>query len=179
MKLGTEHLGILWQGKSRSAICLFSRPETCCAFLIRPQMVHSCYRFVNWKWMPPLLCVAHYYLNGLLDNITAVHFVNHSVSLGVLLACSDAAMLFLWQNPLGQIVSVFFFYPILSVENVAMKDPPDLLDRQKCLNALASLRHAKWFQVGYLFLPYCYCSLMRFSFNFLLRPHEFMHCNPL
>ncbi|XP_071981157.1 spermatid perinuclear RNA-binding protein isoform X3 [Engystomops pustulosus] len=33
-----------------------------------------------------------------------------------------------------------------AVENVAMKDPPDLLDRQKCLNALASLRHAKWFQ---------------------------------
>ncbi|XP_048415129.1 spermatid perinuclear RNA-binding protein isoform X1 [Stegostoma tigrinum] len=32
------------------------------------------------------------------------------------------------------------------VENFAMKDPPDLLDRQKCLNALASLRHAKWFQ---------------------------------
>ncbi|XP_072287355.1 spermatid perinuclear RNA-binding protein isoform X3 [Pyxicephalus adspersus] len=32
------------------------------------------------------------------------------------------------------------------VEIVAMKDPPDLLDRQKCLNALASLRHAKWFQ---------------------------------
>ncbi|XP_063492072.1 spermatid perinuclear RNA-binding protein isoform X3 [Symphalangus syndactylus] len=31
-------------------------------------------------------------------------------------------------------------------ENVSMKDPPDLLDRQKCLNALASLRHAKWFQ---------------------------------
>ncbi|KAM9238035.1 LOW QUALITY PROTEIN: spermatid perinuclear RNA-binding protein-like [Dugong dugon] len=31
-------------------------------------------------------------------------------------------------------------------ENVAMKDPPDLLDRQKCLNALASLQHAKWFQ---------------------------------
>ncbi|XP_072287354.1 spermatid perinuclear RNA-binding protein isoform X2 [Pyxicephalus adspersus] len=31
-------------------------------------------------------------------------------------------------------------------EIVAMKDPPDLLDRQKCLNALASLRHAKWFQ---------------------------------
>ncbi|KAF3821102.1 hypothetical protein GH733_011255 [Mirounga leonina] len=31
-------------------------------------------------------------------------------------------------------------------EKVALKDPPDLLDRQKCLNALASLRHAKWFQ---------------------------------
>ncbi|XP_030206429.1 interleukin enhancer-binding factor 3 isoform X1 [Gadus morhua] len=25
-------------------------------------------------------------------------------------------------------------------------DPPDVLDRQKCLTALASLRHAKWFQ---------------------------------
>ncbi|XP_061460535.1 spermatid perinuclear RNA-binding protein isoform X3 [Rhineura floridana] len=32
------------------------------------------------------------------------------------------------------------------VDNVPMKDPPDLLDRQKCLDALASLRHAKWFQ---------------------------------
>ena len=27
------------------------------------------------------------------------------------------------------------------------KDPPDVLDRQKCLEALAALRHAKWFQV--------------------------------
>jgi len=25
-------------------------------------------------------------------------------------------------------------------------DPPDVLDRQKCLDALAALRHAKWFQ---------------------------------
>ncbi|XP_076331908.1 zinc finger RNA-binding protein-like isoform X2 [Tachypleus tridentatus] len=31
-----------------------------------------------------------------------------------------------------------------SAENV--KDPPDVLDRQKCLDALAALRHAKWFQ---------------------------------
>ncbi|XP_060106409.1 spermatid perinuclear RNA-binding protein isoform X2 [Heteronotia binoei] len=31
-------------------------------------------------------------------------------------------------------------------DSVAMKDPPDLLDRQKCLDALASLRHTKWFQ---------------------------------
>uniref|UniRef100_A0A8D3A702 Interleukin enhancer binding factor 3a n=1 Tax=Scophthalmus maximus TaxID=52904 RepID=A0A8D3A702_SCOMX len=27
-----------------------------------------------------------------------------------------------------------------------VNDPPDVLDRQKCLTALASLRHAKWFQ---------------------------------
>ena len=26
-------------------------------------------------------------------------------------------------------------------------DPPDVLDRNKCLDALAALRHAKWFQV--------------------------------
>ncbi|XP_023932423.1 zinc finger RNA-binding protein [Lingula anatina] len=31
-------------------------------------------------------------------------------------------------------------------ETVSVKDPPDVLDRQKCLDALAALRHAKWFQ---------------------------------
>ncbi|XP_066510518.1 spermatid perinuclear RNA-binding protein-like isoform X2 [Hoplias malabaricus] len=34
-----------------------------------------------------------------------------------------------------------------SVENTKAKDPSDLLDQQRCLLALASLRHAKWFQV--------------------------------
>ncbi|MEE6510985.1 hypothetical protein FKM82_031374 [Ascaphus truei] len=88
-----------------------------------------------------------------MDKITTVHFVNHSISLGVLLACSDAAVLYrscdripLVKLYLSFFCFVFFVYPILSVENIAMKDPPDLLDRQKCLNALASLRHAKWFQ---------------------------------
>uniref|UniRef100_W5L8M1 Spermatid perinuclear RNA-binding protein-like n=1 Tax=Astyanax mexicanus TaxID=7994 RepID=W5L8M1_ASTMX len=33
------------------------------------------------------------------------------------------------------------------VENTKAKDPSDLLDQQRCLLALASLRHAKWFQV--------------------------------
>ncbi|MGH0152951.1 UNVERIFIED_CONTAM: hypothetical protein FKN15_022974 [Acipenser sinensis] len=31
-------------------------------------------------------------------------------------------------------------------ETLTVSDPPDVLDRQKCLTALASLRHAKWFQ---------------------------------
>ncbi|KAM7372446.1 hypothetical protein PAMP_009610 [Pampus punctatissimus] len=31
-------------------------------------------------------------------------------------------------------------------ETLSVNDPPDALDRQKCLTALASLRHAKWFQ---------------------------------
>ncbi|KAF4074447.1 hypothetical protein AMELA_G00239490 [Ameiurus melas] len=33
------------------------------------------------------------------------------------------------------------------VENTKVTDPSDLLDQQRCLLALASLRHAKWFQV--------------------------------
>ncbi|XP_017546523.2 spermatid perinuclear RNA-binding protein-like isoform X1 [Pygocentrus nattereri] len=33
------------------------------------------------------------------------------------------------------------------VENTKAKDSSDLLDQQRCLLALASLRHAKWFQV--------------------------------
>uniref|UniRef100_A0A3Q3BGY7 Interleukin enhancer binding factor 3a n=1 Tax=Kryptolebias marmoratus TaxID=37003 RepID=A0A3Q3BGY7_KRYMA len=32
------------------------------------------------------------------------------------------------------------------VETQTVDHPPDVLDRQKCLSALASLRHAKWFQ---------------------------------
>lgn len=31
-------------------------------------------------------------------------------------------------------------------ETLSVSDPPDVLDRHKCLAALASLRHAKWFQ---------------------------------
>lgn len=39
----------------------------------------------------------------------------------------------------------------------------EVLDRHRCLLALAALRHAKWFQVGThslpVFLPDAYCSL--------------------
>lgn len=35
----------------------------------------------------------------------------------------------------------------LSPTDVAEKDPPDLLNKKKCLEYLAALRHAKWFQV--------------------------------
>lgn len=39
----------------------------------------------------------------------------------------------------------------------------EVLDRHRCLLALAALRHAKWFQVGThslpVFLPGAYCSL--------------------
>ncbi|KAJ8264039.1 hypothetical protein GJAV_G00144380 [Gymnothorax javanicus] len=33
-----------------------------------------------------------------------------------------------------------------SGDTLSVSDPPDVLDRQKCLTALAALRHAKWFQ---------------------------------
>uniref|UniRef100_A0A3Q0RIF2 Zinc finger RNA binding protein 2 n=1 Tax=Amphilophus citrinellus TaxID=61819 RepID=A0A3Q0RIF2_AMPCI len=33
-----------------------------------------------------------------------------------------------------------------AAEKVAEKDPPDLLNKKKCLEYLAALRHAKWFQ---------------------------------
>ncbi|XP_076465037.1 zinc finger RNA-binding protein-like isoform X2 [Babylonia areolata] len=40
-------------------------------------------------------------------------------------------------------------------ETVSVKDPPDVLDRQKCLAALAALRHAKWFQARATGLQSC------------------------
>ncbi|XP_063816607.1 zinc finger RNA-binding protein isoform X2 [Pseudophryne corroboree] len=51
-------------------------------------------------------------------------------------------------------VTVTLTSPVIREENMRdgdvtssmVKDPPDVLDRQKCLDALAALRHAKWFQ---------------------------------
>lgn len=50
--------------------------------------------------------------------------------------------------------------PFLDVTSGMVKDPADVLDRQKCLDALAALRHAKWFQVRNIILLSS-CSLMR------------------
>lgn len=52
-------------------------------------------------------------------------------------------------EPLVKLCLVFLFHPRL--ETLSVTDSPDVLDRQKCLAALASLRHAKWFQVCILF----------------------------
>lgn len=38
---------------------------------------------------------------------------------------------------------------VLSPAEVPEKDPGDLLNKKKCLEYLAALRHAKWFQVNY------------------------------
>jgi len=38
------------------------------------------------------------------------------------------------------------------IEPTVVVDPKDVLDKEKALQALAALRHAKWFQVISLFL---------------------------
>ncbi|KAG1666729.1 Zinc finger RNA-binding protein [Nymphon striatum] len=43
------------------------------------------------------------------------------------------------QTPIPDLISTLLTETIKT-------DPPDVLDRQKCLSALAALRHAKWFQ---------------------------------
>lgn len=54
----------------------------------------------------------------------------------------------LTELPLVKLYLVFLFH--LPIDSLSVNDPPDVLDRQKCLTALASLRHAKWFQVWIL-----------------------------
>jgi len=47
-------------------------------------------------------------------------------------------------------------------------DPPDALDRQKCLEALAALRQTKWFQVCVSFFILLHRSLDNILFNLLI-----------
>ena len=48
----------------------------------------------------------------------------------------------------GVIMSHPPFLSLRSFLGVADKDPADILDRKRCLDYLAALRHAKWFQVN-------------------------------
>uniref|UniRef100_A0A8C9U9B4 Interleukin enhancer binding factor 3 n=1 Tax=Serinus canaria TaxID=9135 RepID=A0A8C9U9B4_SERCA len=82
------------------------------------------------------------------DKPTAKLLEKVADNLGVQLAVSRAH----YEIPLGMAARrplvkpclVFLFHPRL--ETLSVTDSPDVLDRQKCLAALASLRHAKWFQ---------------------------------
>lgn len=49
------------------------------------------------------------------------------------------------------LVAVVLFpeLPAVTVGAVGKTDPPDVLDRQKCLAALAEQRRTKWFQVRF------------------------------
>ena len=49
---------------------------------------------------------------------------------------------------MGGLLSMLLFFSVLELAVAASKsDPPDVLDRQKCLDALAEQRRSKWFQV--------------------------------
>uniref|UniRef100_H0UUW7 Zinc finger RNA-binding protein n=1 Tax=Cavia porcellus TaxID=10141 RepID=H0UUW7_CAVPO len=69
-------------------------------------------------------------------------------------ALSDAAIILNSCVEPKMQVTITLTSPIIREENMRegdvtsgmVKDPPDVLDRQKCLDALAALRHAKWFQ---------------------------------
>lgn len=167
--------------KGKSAMYLFCVPVMLYIRLIRSQIVCSSVMYLFTGWM--LLCSCCTCAQNHRMALMTVYLRNHRArnlrrkqqnqivkSSGSLISsfrcCSSFYFYFLviWQEPLGQIVSVSL-YPVFLLEKVAMKDPPDLLDRQKCLDALASLRHAKWFQVGSLLLSYCYCSLVQVSFG--------------
>ncbi|XP_077989611.1 zinc finger RNA-binding protein-like isoform X2 [Glandiceps talaboti] len=52
------------------------------------------------------------------------------------------------DDPVSQVI-ITLTSPVMREpiqDGEVVKDPPDVLDRQKCLDALAALRHAKWFQ---------------------------------
>uniref|UniRef100_A0A8C1C7W4 Zinc finger RNA-binding protein n=1 Tax=Cyprinus carpio carpio TaxID=630221 RepID=A0A8C1C7W4_CYPCA len=72
-------------------------------------------------------------------------------------------------------VTITLTSPVIREENTRdgdvtssmVKDPADVLDRQKCLDALAALRHAKWFQglrgKEYLIGLLCCCHLCKYT----------------
>lgn len=63
------------------------------------------------------------------------------------------------------ILGCYCFVAVLgaAAQRVEAEEEGEVLDRHRCLLALAALRHAKWFQVGThslpVFLPDAYCSL--------------------
>lgn len=56
-------------------------------------------------------------------------------------------------------VHVVFTSVAMREDGTGSVDPPDVLDRQKCLEALADLRHAKWFQARCTNLQSCLITL--------------------
>ncbi|NXI81392.1 ILF3 factor, partial [Rhipidura dahli] len=73
---------------------------------------------------------------------------------GVVLSVGDAAIIIKNTKEPPLTLTIHLTSPVvreelekqLAGETLSVTDSPDVLDRQKCLAALASLRHAKWFQ---------------------------------
>ncbi|KAK2164091.1 hypothetical protein NP493_1432g00005 [Ridgeia piscesae] len=73
----------------------------------------------------------------------------------VKICVEEAAVIVSASKEPKTVCTVTFTSPVMRDENTGATegegassklDPPDVLDRQKCLEALAALRHAKWFQ---------------------------------
>lgn len=64
-----------------------------------------------------------------------------------------------------------------AAHTVEAEEEGEVLDRHRCLLALAALRHAKWFQVGThslpVFVPDAYCSLTIHPGRIYLQPAHF------
>ncbi|XP_059845624.1 zinc finger RNA-binding protein isoform X2 [Hypanus sabinus] len=93
-------------------------------------------------------------LNRIADNLPKQLAVTTSEKYEVKCSVPDSAIFITSNMEPKMQVTITLTSPVIREENmgvgdvtsVMVKDPPDVLDRQKCLDALAALRHAKWFQ---------------------------------
>ena len=88
------------------------------------------------------------------ENLPKQHAVISPEKYDIKCAVSEAAIILNSCVEPKMQVTITLTSPIIREENMREgdvtsgmgKDPPDILDRQKCLDALAALGHAKWFQ---------------------------------
>ncbi|NXU41532.1 ILF3 factor, partial [Drymodes brunneopygia] len=96
-------------------------------------------------------------LEKVADNLgvqLAVSGAAGEIPLGMVLSVGDAAIIIKNTKEPPLSLTIHLTSPVvreelekqLAGETLSVTDSPDVLDRQKCLAALASLRHAKWFQ---------------------------------
>ncbi|NXY12014.1 ILF3 factor, partial [Pteruthius melanotis] len=96
-------------------------------------------------------------LEKVADNLgvqLAVSGATGEIPFGVALSVADAAIFIKNTKEPPLTLTIHLTSPVvreelekqLAGETLSVTDSPDVLDRQKCLAALASLRHAKWFQ---------------------------------
>uniref|UniRef100_UPI00398F3829 zinc finger RNA-binding protein isoform X3 n=1 Tax=Pristiophorus japonicus TaxID=55135 RepID=UPI00398F3829 len=93
-------------------------------------------------------------LNRIAENLPKQLAVTTPEKYEVKCCVPDSAIILTSYTEPKMQVTITLTSPVIREENmrdgdvtsVMVKDPPDVLDRQKCLDALAALRHAKWFQ---------------------------------
>ncbi|ETE60035.1 Interleukin enhancer-binding factor 3 [Ophiophagus hannah] len=94
---------------------------------------------------------------GRCDKMLGMHFAMEAITedkYEIIQSVSDAAITIKNTKEPPLTLTIHLTSPVvreemekmLAGETLSVNDSPDVLDRQKCLAALASLRHAKWFQ---------------------------------